>query len=468
MQLIQDAAEAMGGERNIAQTETLSLEGDGREYRLGQNNDPSDTLPYWDLDAYTREVDLVNTRWREVQSRSSGFLTGNPVIRQERTVGIDGDVAYNVTEDGVASRAPALAAETRRAYYYHHPVTLVHLALAEGSMVGNLRQDGGQDAVDITAPSGETFTMYVDPATKFPTRIASAGYNQVLGDVTVTTRFEDYAETGGFGGFQARLTLPRGISAAIDDFTTWELRVGSETDTDLGDLSAPEAARSAPVPEFQADVQVEEVGDGLWLLAGQSHHSVLIEFDDFLALIEAPQHDARTLAVVAVARELKPDKPLQYVINTHHHFDHSGGLRAAVSEGLTVIAHESNAEFFGDLMQRPHTLRPDALSGNPQELTLELVGNDIYELGEGRRTLEIARVRPDQHTDAMLVAYLPTERILIEADLYTANSMEAPFAANLLRTIEDREWRVDRVVPLHGSAFEIAVLEEAANTESAR
>ena len=465
MQLILDAAEAMGGERTISDTETLVLAGEGREYRLGQNADPADTLPYWELDTYTREIDLVNTRWREVSSRTSAYLTGNPAIRRGRTIGVDGDTAYNVTEDGDASRAPAQTAAARRANYYHHPVPLLQAALVEGAVVGNLRQEGGEDAVDITVPAGEMFTMYVDPATKFPTSIVSAGVNGVLGDVTLTTRFEDYAETGGFGGFQARLTLPRGISASTDDFTTWELRVESQTDTELGDLSAPAEAASAAPPEFTAAVEVEEVGDGIWLLAGQSHHSVLVEFDDFLALVEAPQNDARTLAVIAQARELQPEKPLQYVVSTHHHFDHSGGIRAAVSEGLTVLTHQTNAEFYEELVQRPHTRMPDALASNPQALTLELVDNEIFELGEGRRTLEIARVRPNLHTDAMLVAYLPTERILIEVDLYTANSAEAPFAENLLQTLEEREWNVDQVLPLHGQPFELAVLEEAAGAE---
>ena len=465
MQLIYDVGEAMGGEDNVAETETLLLEGDGRQYRLGQNNDPADTLPYWELDDYRREYDLVNGRWRVVQHRTSAYLTGNPVTVQEQTFGVDGDIGYDISEDGNVRRAPAQTASDRRADYYHHPVTLIQLALAEGSVVGNLRQEGGQDVVDITAASGETYTMYVDSTTRYPTRIVSEGVNGVLGDVTLTTLFEDYAETGGFGGFEARLTLPLGIEGMTEDFTTMELRVDNATDRDLGDVSAPEEAQSASVPEFQAEVEVEEVGDGIWRLAGQSHHSVVIEFDDFLALVEAPQNDARTLAVIAQARELQPDKPLQYVLSTHHHFDHSGGIRAAVSEGLTVITHQTNAEFYEELVQRPHTRMPDALASNPQELTLELVDNEVYELGEGRRTLQIARVRPNPHTDAMLVAYLPRERILIEADLYTANSEEAPFAANLVRTLDEREWRVDQVLPLHGQPFEFAVLEEVAGAE---
>ena len=468
MQLIIDAAEAMGGERPISELESLLIEGDGRLYRLGQNTSPANPLPYFSIDSYVREIDLVNNNWRVVERRTSSYLTGNPINGREQTTGSDGDVAYNITEDGAVSRASAKVALERQVDLYDHPAALIKLALTEGTVVGNLRQEDGQDVVDITAPGGQTYTMYVDSTTKFPTTIATTGYDTVLGDVTRATHFEDYFETGGFGGFAARLTLPRGIGSSIDDFTIWELRVDSATNRELDDLSAPGEAQSAPVPEFRADVQVEEVGDGLWLLAGQSHHSLLVEFDEYLALVEAPQNDVRTLAVIAAARELQPEKPLQYVVTTHHHFDHAGGIRAAISEGLTVVTHESNAEFYQEIAQRPHTIMPDALANNPQELVLALVANEVYELGEGRRTLEIARVRPDAHTDAMLVAYLPRERTLVEVDLYAPTYRTAPFAANLLRTISDREWRVENVLPLHGSAFEISVLEEAAETESTR
>ncbi len=462
MQLINDAAEAMGGADTIAETETLLLEGEGRQYRLGQNFDPDDPLPYWELDTYRREIDLANDQWRVILTRTPMYLmTGNPVLREEQTLGIDGDTAYTISEDGTVRRDTAQTARDRYLDHYHHPVTLLRLALAEGSTVGNLRQEDGEDVVDITSAAGESYTMYVDPATKHPSRIVSTGSNTTLGDVTLTTRFEDYWETGGVGGFGARLTMPRTIVAATEEFTTWELRVEANADRDLGDLGAPEEARSAVPPAFRADVQVEEVGNGVWRLAGQSHHSLLVEFDEFLVLVEAPQHDARTLAVIEKARELNPDKPLRYLVNTHHHFDHSGGIRAAVSEGLTVITHESNAVFYEDMVGRPHTLQPDALARAPRELTLELVTNDVYDVSDGHRTMHIARVRQDEHAKGMLMAYLPRERILVEADAYTPNARLVPFAGNLLEAINRLGWRVDRIVPLHGDVVEMSMLEGA-------
>src|SRR5262249_53757982 len=160
------------------------------------------------------------------------------------------------------------------------------------------------------------------------------------------TTFSDYQGVSG-------LKLPARLTTKTDKYTTADIRVTRQAiDADVGDLSAPPAVRSAPPIEGPppATVTVEELAKGVWFLAGQSHHSVVAEFGDHLVLIEAPQNDMRALAVIAKARELRPGKPLTQVINTHHHFDHSGGLRAAVSEGLTVITHSANVAFYKDAM----------------------------------------------------------------------------------------------------------------------
>jgi hypothetical protein len=469
MQLIYEAGEAMGGANSIVDADTLLFEGEGRQFRFGQAMAPGDPLPYWEVDEYRREIDLGSGNWRVVQTRSSAFLTGNPALRQEQTFGVDGDVAYNITADGTVQRVGAQVAADRMSELYHHPAVLIKLAMTEGSTVDNMRQADGQDVIDITSAAGKTYTMFIAGESRYPTRIESMGYDPNFGDVALASNFEDYWETGGLGGFGARLTMPRQISASVDGKTTWTLRVTTQVDQDLGDLGAPADARSASAPEFQPDVQVIDVADGVWQLAGQSHHSVLVEFDDYLALVEAPQNEARTLAVIAKARELQPDKPLQYVVNTHHHSDHSGGIRAAVSEGLTIIAHASNEAFYRDLVQRPHTMNPDALARNPQDITLELVnGYDVFELSNGRRTLQVARIARDEHARAILMAYLPRERILIEADAFSANSRVAPFAPNLLEAVNDLEWQVDQIVAIHGPIVEFAALEEAVEQESVR
>jgi glyoxylase-like metal-dependent hydrolase (beta-lactamase superfamily II) len=224
---------------------------------------------------------------------------------------------------------------------------------------------------------------------------------------------------------------------------------------ETGELAAPDSVRAAAEPTPVAEVTAEEVAAGIWYLTGQSHHSVLVEFADHLTLIEAPQHEARTLAVIGKARELRPEKPLRQVINTHHHFDHSAGIRAAVSEGLAVITHDFNGPFFEAMVARPHTVVLDALARNPKPLAVETVGEKKV-LSDGKRSLEIYPVSDSPHCGSMLMVYFPAERILAQVDAFSPPAPNAPtppafpFAANLLENVEKRGLRVERLLPLHG------------------
>ena len=461
LQLVEDAAEAMGSLRAVSETTAVVIEGQGRTYRLGQNMRPQADLPYYEVANYQRQIDYANQRWQVRQDRTTTFLTGRPLYGVRQIYGLDGDVAYDEQGDQTVRASDRVAAE-RWAEMYHNPLGIVLLALDETSTVSNLREENGQQVVDVVAANGTQLTLFVDGATGLPSKVMSSAYHPVLGDVALETIFEDYAETGGLGGFQVRLTQPREYTTNLDRFTVAEYRVTTNTDAQVGDLSAP-AAEPAPAG---TGVELEEVADGVWHLTGGSHHSVLVEFEEFLALIEAPQSEARTLAVIEQARELLPEKPLQYVVNTHHHFDHSGGIRAAVSEGLTVITHQVNRSFYEDIVARQHTVEPDALARNPQPLTIETVsGDDAYELTDGRRTLEITRIVDDRHSDGIVMAYLPRERILIQADAFSPNSEAAPFAAALLENIENRELRVDTIVPLHGGVSTLDDLESAVRRE---
>jgi glyoxylase-like metal-dependent hydrolase (beta-lactamase superfamily II) len=234
---------------------------------------------------------------------------------------------------------------------------------------------------------------------------------------------------------------------------TQDIRLTKQTlDGQTDDLAAPPAAASAapitaPPP---ATVTVEELGKGIWFLAGQSHHSVLVEFADHLTLIEAPQNDARALAVIAKARELRPGKPLTFVVATHHHFDHSGGLRAAVSEGLTIVGHKAAADFYKSAAERAHTIVPDALAKNPKPVKVEAVDDELV-LKDASMTVNLYHIDGSAHADTMLIAYLPKERILVEADLYTPGAAVNAFGANLVENISKRKLRVDRIVPIHGT-----------------
>jgi glyoxylase-like metal-dependent hydrolase (beta-lactamase superfamily II) len=161
------------------------------------------------------------------------------------------------------------------------------------------------------------------------------------------------------------------------------------------------------------------------------------------------------------------------VINTHHHFDHAGGLRAAMSEGLTVITHAGNVAFFRDLARRRYQIVEDALSRTPRTPRVEGVATRRV-LADSTRRVEVHHIRGSQHAATLLMVYLPAERLLIEADVYSppAPNVTSPppaiFAPNLVANIDRLGLQVDRIVPIHGRVVPVSDLRAAAQTAAQR
>lgn len=443
-QIVNEAAEALGGRERVSAVRTIAVEGEGTQYNLVQDLRPGARGQTFSVTGLTRRMDLTAGRVRTELTRTPNFAYFQGQAAQRQIQGIDGEVGYNIGANGTAIRVAAPTARDRRADFYHQPLTSVRAALAPGVTLANARTQGGDRLVDITTDNGLTFVLAVDGA-GLPSRVSSKSYHANLGDVTLSTQFAEYEGVSG-------IKLPTRVTTAVDDFTTAELRITKHTvDGDVGDLVAPDSAASAaasgPPPP---NVVPEVVAPGIWLLAGQSHHSALIEMSDHLILVDAPQSEERTLAVIALARTLHPAKPLSKVITTHHHFDHTAGIRAAIAEGLVIVTHAGNREFFETVAKRPHSIVADTLSKNPKPVYIETVDDELV-LKDGTRTVALYHVSENPHSHTMLMVHLPAERVLVEVDAFGPGAAVQPYAANLLENITKRRLRIDRIVPLHGA-----------------
>lgn len=453
-QTLDAAVAALGGADRIQAAALLSVEGEGTQYNLGQDMTPGASGQTFAVTGFQRAWDLSAMRSRTELTRTPNFAYFQGQQPQRQVQGLDGDVGYNVLASGNAVRVPATAAHDRRLDYFHHPLTLVRAALAPGAVVANARQEGDLRLVDVTTADGFQFVLGVNAAGD-PVRITSRGAHPNLGDIVNVTEFADYAAVGD-------LRLPSRMTARVDDFTVASYTFTAQsTDGDASALAAPEAARSAPLPgPLEPNVVAEQVGPGLWLLAGQSHHSALAEFEDHLVLIEAPQSEARTLAAIAAARELRPEKPLTRLVATHHHFDHTAGVRAAIAEGLTVVTLAGNRAFFEEMAARPHTIVPDALARAPRALQIEAFDDELV-VEDRANAMTLYHLVGNPHSDTMLMAYFPRQRVVVQVDAYSPQSQVHAYAANVLEEIRRRNLRVDRIVPLHGTIVPLAELERA-------
>lgn len=453
---VEDAAAALGGLDRIGALKSIAMEGAGVTFNLGQDLTPEATGQTFTIAGYRRVLSFTANALRTEQTRTPAFPYFQGPAAQKQLMGVDGDIGYNISPLGVSVRVSEAVTRQRRTEMLHHPVAMIRAALDAGTQMAAPRTEQQEQIIDLTTASGQRVTLALDATTHLPTRVSTPSYDANLGDITLETRFSDYRDVAG-------VKLPARIVTKSDRFVTSDLTMTTlEVDGVTGDMAAPEdAVGSRPAPATpQPVIDDMEVAPGVWLLAGQSHHSVVVELADELLLIEAPQHEARTLAVIRRARELRPGKPLTRVVNTHHHFDHSAGLRAAVAEGLAVVTHEGNQAFAKEIVERAHSSNPDTLSRQPKPLALEPVA-DARDMG-GR--VQLFHVAGNPHSATMLMAYVPEHRLLIEADAFTPNA-PAPFAANLLQNIERRGLAVDRIVPLHGGVVPFEELKKAVQSD---
>jgi hypothetical protein len=450
-QLVIEAAEALGGQDRIVALKSFTVEGEGESPNIGQNTMPDGDLPIWKVTEYTRTTDLATGRTDMSQTRTAQFQFAGALVQKQHQA-LDGDVAVNFGPDGGASRGGEAQARDRRREMLQHPLAVVRAGLDDATMLNNLHQDQENDYVDLLTPKGDVVTLAVSRATRLPVSVMTVDAHPNLGDVAVTTRFLDYEDVGG-------VKMPKRLTTTLDKYPQFDLRVSrNAVDVDTSGLAAPDAVKSAPAPAPPPiTVTVEPVAKGIWRLAGSGNHrSIVFEFDDHLLLYEVPLNEARSKAVIDEARKLSP-KPLTQVVVSHHHFDHSGGLRVAVAEGLTVITQRANEAFFKDLVARPWTVQPDRLAKSPKPLNLQLV-DDTLTLKDRSMEVQLYHLLDNPREGTNLFAYVPRDRLLVQADLYDNTWDRHSWGRNVLDNVARRKLRVDRDIPVHGAMEPFATM----------
>jgi glyoxylase-like metal-dependent hydrolase (beta-lactamase superfamily II) len=512
--VLRAAYDAMG----TADVRTVRYSGSGFSSMIGQQFSVDAGWPTYEVADYTRSIDYTADWSREDYTRRQGrYPTFGrvPMSDQRITAVVRGEFAWDVRADGspVTLTRPYLDGipynELRQLEIAVTPHGFLKAALeADDATAIRLTYVGASDfglsqfGRTVTIVSFTFLDKYRINGTINDENLVELVDtwigNPFYGDMDYELRYTRYQD---FGGIKYPMLLhthqadPR-LNPAHNYFE-YELTdvVFNEPVTTM---AVPDAVRSAV--KQPARVVSEALADGVWLLGGGTHNSLLVEFRDYVAVVEAPNNEERSLAVIAEAERLVPGKVIQYVINTHHHFDHAGGLRTYLSQGTTIVTHETNKQYYIGILFHPgpRTLLPDRMSQfNPmywisrrpppiETVEGEVRGTGKYVVTDGEQILEVLRVedmayelgdptlRQGHHSEDMLMAYLPKERILFNADLYSPPSPDRPAPATPtpgMRTLYEnvRKYRIDpqRHVPAHGrigTHAEFAALIENATT----
>jgi glyoxylase-like metal-dependent hydrolase (beta-lactamase superfamily II) len=200
----------------------------------------------------------------------------------------------------------------------------------------------------------------------------------------------------------------------------------------------------------------------VWMFPGAAK-SVAVEFRDHIVVVDAPETEARSLLVIDAIKRAIPGKPIRYVVNTHLHFDHAGGLRTYAAEGATIVTQAANIPFLEQAWKNPRTISPDRLATSGRTAVFEGVAGSRT-LTDGSRELDIYHYAGNMHNAGMLMVFLPREKMLIEADSWTPPASASippvgvPNLVQFLETVQRLQLDVDQIVPIHGR---ITTLDEA-------
>jgi glyoxylase-like metal-dependent hydrolase (beta-lactamase superfamily II) len=435
--VIADASKAMG----VDSLKTVQYSATGMDFALGQAPNPSSPWPKFINKSYTRTINFEARASRVERVRLQGENPPRgggqqPIMGeqpQSQTIIVGPDTPWGQQlEIWMMPHGFLRAAATRN-------------ATVEAKTVGGQKFN----VVSFVGDNKARVNGYIN-AQNLVERVETWIDNPFFGDLLFEAAYSGYKDVGG-AQFPMHIVQKQG-GYPIFDLNVTDVKPNAAVS--IQPVQGPGGAAAAAPAGAAGGASSEKIGDGVHVITG-GYVSIAVEFTDHITIIESGQSEARGLAVIAEAKRVIPNKPVKYVVNTHSHIDHSSGLRAAVAEGATILTHQLNKAYLEKTLSVPHTLNPDKAQQLGKKPVVEGLG-DKKVLTDGAHTIELYHLKSFGHHDGMLIAYLPKEKVLLEADGYnpqpltaTAPSPPSPYTLSLLDNVRRLKLDVQRIVPVH-------------------
>jgi glyoxylase-like metal-dependent hydrolase (beta-lactamase superfamily II) len=448
-ELLDAAVAAHGGAEAMAAARQMRLTARGYEYHMHQSRRIAP------LDSTVWQATLMTdmARGRMFYEDTRGYVGGFYYTNRRTTVGSEA-FAIDMRNRRYSTTPSQQVTDVHGDVYLLPQFRLLPFYRTGNSSLrslGRMRLTSGAEVDVITArlPNGGIQTLGFDPVTHRLHALMSAGADPLDGDHAVETEYLGYRMLDG-------VLLPtewvtRRGRAVINRYRYTSASLGQQIPDSL--LRPPPGFTVAPTPA--AGEPVRALGTGLWAVRANGNWHIVAEFRDHVLVVDAGSGSAEVLTRAAT---LAPNKPVRYVVPTHHHSDHFNGVRRFAAAGVTTVTTPGNVEQFRQVTTAPApTISAAPVPPVPDAVSrVETISGKRRVFTDGTRVVEIHDVGPTPHAEEMLVAWMPIEGVLFHADMIEAATGQAlpgsasPTTVRLAEYIKQRGWNVRVFAGSHG------------------
>jgi glyoxylase-like metal-dependent hydrolase (beta-lactamase superfamily II) len=479
---LEKAYVALGEKASLMGFTSFSVTVDGVSWMVGEGFEPEDVIK---CGTYKSNViqDLSNDGIHISTDRTSTFFGFPQPLQYEEivkgnlgvttgTVSILGNPSGDMQSDRWASTV-----KTQRLL---NP-QLILKDVAEGKLVAT---DGGPAQLDealyqlvVVEDAVAPITLYVSSKTGKIGKLATLENDHVFRDIPIEVFYEGWTTTDKGVSYPSQVYLSRNeiivrqesrsmfaANAPVDpkefDFPMGAAPKYDDVSAKFGEKNSQFnqifAGVGIPLDGLQVMVQPAQVKPGVWQITGGSHNTMVVEQSNGLVIADAPLYNERSEAILAWAKLQYPNKPVKWVVLTHHHDDHVGGLRAFAAEGAKILVGATAESFVHETLTAKSTISPDKLGmmgGNYEVIPVN--NGNAYTIDDALRPVT-AQTFSSFHSDGMIMVHVPNEKIVWLTDVYSAfPNPQAPmmpntFAIQAHDAIVAKGLQVDTLITGHG------------------
>jgi len=429
--IINKTLEAYGGAEKITEFNSVIVDYEVTNINAGQSRKPT---PPWDETKGDR-VDAFDFVNQIAVTRFAGTGGGNHFAGTNVTAGENSANYNDILKTRSKVESPNFDANAGPGIRTNATFLVKRLQQYAGSArhLGELEYQGSNhDLLSFTMPAGPAITLYIDQKTH---RISKS--ERVSGPFLVEYYFKQYKKQDG-------ILFPYENSYTVDGLPaqTFTVETYSVNQPLTKYTSTPDGyVDIASTPP--ADMKTNDMGDGVYWVTQNNQNSLFVEFEDHLMMIGGLPGVTQRIAEI---KNTLPNKPVKYTVMTHHHSDHIGGSQEVQDAGIKFVA----------VKQHEQVIREAIAEKDRSSAKFDFVkSKKIYQ--DDSQRLEIYDIGPTEHTEHFLLAYLPKQGIIFEADHYGAPATgpmppRTPNIETLVKSIQKHKLKVKKITSAHSTS----------------